>query len=72
MDGNGLDRCALHIDVPYLDCEVIAGKYVSAIVGKPDIRYGRYDFREEGSRGWVFLLFEFCTGNQLNHYSPSI
>ena len=43
MDGNRLDWCTLHVDVPYFHSEVIAGKYVSAIVGKPHIGYRGYN-----------------------------
>ena len=59
VDGNGFDRLALHVDVPDLDGEVVAGEDVAAIVGEADVGNGGDDFGEEGAGGWVFFLFEF-------------
>lgn len=47
MDGNGLHRLSLHINIPDLDGEVVAGEDVAAVVAEADVRDGGDDFREE-------------------------
>ena len=47
MDGNGLHRLSLHINIPDLDGEVVAGEDVAAVMAEADVRDGGDDFREE-------------------------
>jgi hypothetical protein len=60
MDVDSLYRFVVHVDVPDLQSQVVAGEYISTIVAKVDIRDGRYDFREEGAAGWILGLFKHC------------
>ena len=60
VDRNCLDRLALHIHVPDLDGEVVAGENVTTVVGEAHVGDGGDDFGEEGAGGGVFFLFEFC------------
>ena len=56
------DWLAFHIDIPDLDGEVVAAEDVSTIMREADIRDRGDDFREEGARRRVFLLFKLCKG----------
>ena len=47
VNWNGLDRLALHVDVPDLDGQVVAGKDIATIVREADVGYGGDNFREE-------------------------
>lgn len=60
VDGYCLHRLSLHVDIPDLDGEVVAGEDVTTIVGEADIGDGGDDFGKEGAGGGVLLLFKFC------------
>jgi len=60
VDRDGLDGLAFHVDIPDLHCEVVAREDVPAIVAEAYVGDGGDDLGEERSRGWVFLLLEFC------------
>jgi hypothetical protein len=61
MDGNGLHRARLHVDVPDLEGEIVARQDIPPIVTELDIRYRRYDLREERAGCWILLFLEACT-----------
>ena len=44
VDGDGLDGLSFHVDIPYLDGQVISGENVPTIVGEADIGNGGDDF----------------------------
>jgi hypothetical protein len=47
VNRNRLDWSALHIDIPYLQTEVIAGENISSIMAKLDVGNRGDDFRKE-------------------------
>jgi len=49
MDWYGFDRRPLHIDIPNLDGQVIAGQDVSTIMRESDVGYGGDNLGEEGA-----------------------
>lgn len=48
VDVDGLDRLALHCDVPDLQGQVVSGDDISSVSAKLTIGNGRDDFRKEG------------------------
>ena len=62
----GLYGPRLHVQVPDLDCEVIAGEHVPAAVAELHVRHGGNNFREEGAVTGVLGLFKYC-GDKNKH-----
>lgn len=60
VDWNDLDGLSLHVDIPDLYRQVIAGNDVTAIVGEADVGDGGDDFGKERAGGRVLLLLKDC------------
>lgn len=62
----GLYGPVLHVQVPNLNGEVIAGHHVSAAVAELDVGYGGDDFGEERPAAGVFWLLKNFRGTKTN------
>ena len=58
MDGDGLERLALHVDVPDLEVQVVARQDVSAVMAELHVRNRRDNFREERPIRRILLFLE--------------
>jgi len=60
VDVERLDRLVFHVNVPDLECQIVARENVASITAEFDVRNRRCDLREERLvRGVLFLLKHF-------------